>query len=166
MTSKSLQKCSFVVGYWTVDRENLGRGGVVLLVIDQNDGTVGRTFYSFHGKILFKNMARTAWGRTASVIWSILFADLNRPLSPKLAKEDICIIDMNLHGPRLACFRLFLNLELFWMNIIKQLLNSAFVGYEEFCRSWRVLSTKADNSDPPWSAEFFISYSSGLFNNC
>ena len=27
--------------------------------------------------------------------------------------------------------------------IIKQLLNSAFVGYEEFCRSWRVLSTSA-----------------------
>ena len=27
--------------------------------------------------------------------------------------------------------------------IIKQLLNSAFVRYEEFCRSWRVLSTSA-----------------------
>ena len=25
--------------------------------------------------------------------------------------------------------------------IMKQLLNSAFVGYEEFCRSWRALST-------------------------
>ena len=165
MTSKWLQKCSFVAGSWTVDRENLGQGGVVLLVTEQKNRTVGRTFYSFHGEILFKNMARTAWGQTASVIWSILFAYLNRPLSPKLAKEDICIIDMNLRWPRLACCRLFLNLELFWMNIIKQLLNSAFVGYEEFCWSWRVLSTKADNSDPPWSAEFFISYSA-LFNNC
>ena len=29
--------------------------------------------------------------------------------------------------------------------IIKQLLNSAFVGYEEFCRSLRVLSTTVDN---------------------
>ena len=27
--------------------------------------------------------------------------------------------------------------------IIKQLLNSAFIGYEESCRSWRVLSTSA-----------------------
>ena len=52
---------------------------------------------------------------------------------------------MNLHRPRLACFSLFLNLELFWHEgMIKQLLNSAFVGYEEFCiRSRRVLSTPA-----------------------
>ena len=161
MISK-VQLCCRLLNCWPW---NLGTSGVVLLVIEQNDGTVGRTFYSFHGEILFKNMTRTAWGWTAAVIWSILFADLNRPLSPKLAKEDICIIDMNLHRPRLACFRLFLNLELFWMNIIKQLLNSAFVEYEEFCRSWRVLSTKADNSDPLWSTEFFISYSA-LFNIC
>ena len=91
--------------------------------------------------------------------WTDLYL-LNLP-----KKIIIYIIDMNLHRPRLACFRLFLNLELFWMNIIKQLLNSAFVEYEEFCRSWRVLSTKADNSDPLWSTEFFISYSA-LFNIC
>ena len=42
--------------------------------------------------------------------------------------------------------------------LIKQLLNSAFVGYEEFCRSCRVLSTEAE----PWSAEFFISYSASF----
>ena len=30
--------------------------------------------------------------------------------------------------------------------IIKQLLNSAFVGYEEFCRSRRVISTSVDNT--------------------
>ena len=59
------QKCSQVADYWTVNRE---------------------TFYSFHGEILSKNMARTArrqldarW--TTSGIWSI-FADLNRTLSP------------------------------------------------------------------------------------
>ena len=49
-----------MAGYRTADRETWGRGGVVLLVIEQNDGTVGRTFYSFHGEILSKNMARTA----------------------------------------------------------------------------------------------------------
>ena len=32
--------------------------------------------------------------------------------------------------------------------IIKQLLNLAFVGYEEFCRSWRVLSTLQNSSYP------------------
>ena len=45
--------------------------------------------------------------------------------------------------------------------IIKQLLNSAFVGYEEFCRSRRVLSTSAFGLcgwHPPWSAEFTASY--------
>ena len=31
----------------------------------------------------------------------------------------------------------------YFYRIIKQLLNSAFVGYEEFCRSRRVLSTSA-----------------------
>ena len=31
----------------------------------------------------------------------------------------------------------------YFERIIKQLLNSAFVGYEEFCGSWRVLSTSA-----------------------
>ena len=51
---------------------------------------------------------------------------------------------------------------------IKQLLNSAFVGYEEFCRSRKVLSISAFYFclwHPPWSAEFFISYSAS-FNNC
>ena len=47
--------------------------------------------------------------------------------------------------------------------IIKQLLNSAFVGYEEFCRSRRVLSPSASvdntlldlqNSSYPTKAEF------------
>ena len=41
--------------------------------------------------------------------------------------------------------------------IIKQLLLLAFIGYEEFCRSWRVLST------PPRSEEFFeISHESWI----
>ena len=43
--------------------------------------------------------------------------------------------------------------------IIKQLLNSTFVGREEFCGSRRVLSHS------PRPAEFFISYSAS-FNNC
>ena len=50
---------------------------------------------------------------------------------------------MNLHRPRLACLSLFLTWNYF-KGIIKQLLNSAFVGYEEFCRSRRVLSTEAE----------------------
>ena len=56
----------------------------------------------------------------------------------------------------------------FFEWIIKQLLNSAFVGYEEFCRSRRVLSTSAFGFGglcPSWSAEFFISYST-WFKNC
>ena len=36
----------------------------------------------------------------------------------------------------------FKNEEIFWMNN-KAIINSAFVGYEEFCRSRRVLSTSA-----------------------
>ena len=39
----------------------------------------------------------------------------------------------------LACFQTWNYFE----GIIKQILNSAFVGYEEFCRSRRVLSTSA-----------------------
>ena len=50
---------------------------------------------------------------------------------------------MNLHRPRLAFLSLFLTWNYF-KGIIKQLLNSAFVGYEEFCRSRRVLSTEAE----------------------
>ena len=44
--------------------------------------------------------------------------------------------------------------------IIKQLLNSVFVGYEVFCRSWRVVSISAlglSGQHLPWYAEFFIS---------
>ena len=59
---------------------------------------------------------------------------------------------------------MFLNWELSWW-IIKQLMNSAFVGYEEFSRSRRVLSTEAEasedntlrdllNSSYPTKAEF------------
>ena len=51
---------------------------------------------------------------------------------------------MNLHRPRLACFSLFLNLELFCRNLKKkQLLNSAL----------------APRPHPPRSEEFFISFS-------
>ena len=63
-----------------------GRGWV-FWQLKQNYGTVDGTFYLFHGEILSKNMARTAWRRTTSAIWSI-FADLNRPLSPKLPDKD------------------------------------------------------------------------------
>ena len=42
-----------------------------------NGGTVGGTFHSFHGEILSKTMARTAWRHTTSAIRST-FADLNR----------------------------------------------------------------------------------------
>ena len=50
-----------------------------------------------------------------------------------------------------------LRTEIYFEWIIKQLMNSAFVGYEEFCRSWRVLSTLAFSLGgyyPPRSAEF------------
>ena len=50
---------------------------------------------------------------------------------------------MNIHRPRLACFSLILTWNYF-EGIIKQLLTSAFVGYEEFCRSRRELSTEAE----------------------
>ena len=42
----------------------------------------------------------------------------------------------------LACFQTWN----YFKGIMKQLLNSAFVGYEEFCRSRRVLYTSADNT--------------------
>ena len=45
----------------------------------------------------------------------------------------------------------FKSLKIFWINNKAILLNLAFVAYEEFCRSQRVLSTLAF----PWSAEFF-----------
>ena len=51
--------------------------------------------------------------------------------------------------------------------IIKQLLNLAFEGHEEFWRSQRVLFTSAFGLcglHPPWSAEFFISYAASF--NC
>ena len=54
---------------------------------------------------------------------------------------------MNLHRPRLACFSLFLNLELFCRNLKKkQLLNSAL----------------APRPHPPRSEEFFISCSASF----
>ena len=55
-----------------------------------------------------------------------------------------------------ACFSLFLNLEIFWMSKKQLLLNSVFIGYEEFCRLRRVLSTFLDlqNSSYPMKAEF------------
>ena len=59
---------------------------------------------------------------------------------------------MNLHRPRLACFSLFLNLELFCRNSKKkkQLLNSALGG----CYLPR--------PHPPRSEEFFISFSASF----
>ena len=109
-----------------VNKKTWGRGWVVLVV-----GTKWRkcrgTFYLFHNKILSKNITeQQEYNSTdnTSAIWVYLQtrADLN------LLNFPICIIDVNLHRPRLACFRLFLNLELFWRNI-KTILNSAFVGY-------------------------------------
>ena len=64
---------------------------------EQNGRTVGGTFYSFHGEILSIRMARTAWRRTTSAIWNI-FADLNRPLSPKFPDKDALSIWEGLNG--------------------------------------------------------------------
>ena len=61
---------------------------VELFWLEQNGGTVGGTFCSFHGKILSYNMAKTRWRRTTSAIWS-KSADLNRPLYPKLPDKDV-----------------------------------------------------------------------------
>ena len=50
----------------------------------------GRTFYSFHGELLSKNMAQednSRDGRHASAIWSF-FADVNSVLSPKRPDKD------------------------------------------------------------------------------
>ena len=44
-------------------------------------------------------------------------------------------LKLNLNWLRLACLCLFWNLELFWRNN-KTMLNSAFVRYEKFCRSY------------------------------
>ena len=103
-----------------------GRGWVVLVVRTKwRDSR--RIFHSFHGDLLSKNMVRTAWGRTTSAVWSI-FADLNRPLSPKLPDKDA----LSIHRPRLACFSLFSNLELFWRN------NKTIIEFG--CRRiWRIL---------------------------
>ena len=106
MTSKWCQKCSLVAGYWTVNQENLGTRFSCLGSENKMHGwTVGGTFYSFHGEILSINMARTAWRWTTFPMWSI-FADLNRPLSPKLPDKDALsiwtYIDQRYHV--LACF--------------------------------------------------------------
>ena len=49
-------------------------------------------------------------------------------------------IDEGKHG--LACFKA----RNYFERVIKRLMNSAFVGYKELCRSRRVLSTKANNT--------------------
>ena len=56
------------------------------------------------------------------------------------------IIDVNLHRPKLACFSLFLYLELFWRN------NKTIIefGFRRIiCRSKRVLSTEAFHLQNP-----------------
>ena len=103
-----------------------GRGCVVF-VVRTKWWDSRRIFHSFHGDLLSKNMVRTAWGRTTSAVWSI-FADLNRPLSPKLPDKDA----LSIHRPRLACFSLFSNLELFWRN------NKTIIEFG-FPRIWRIL---------------------------
>ena len=50
------------------------------------------------------------------------------------------------------------NGEIFWMN------NKAIIEFS-FCRIWRILQISESVIHPPWSAEFFISYSAS-FNNC
>ena len=101
--------------------------GWVVVVVRTKWRDSWRIFHSFQGEILSKNMVRTAWGRTTSAVWSI-FADLNRPLSPKLPDKDA----LSIHRPRLACFSLFLNLELFWRN------NKTIIEFG-FPRIWRIL---------------------------
>ena len=114
-----------------------GRGWVVLVVRTKwRDSR--RIFHSFHGDLLSKNMVRTAWGRTTSAVWSI-FADLNRPLSPKLPDKDA----LSIHRPRLACFSLFSNLELFWRN------NKTIIEFG-FPRIWRILHA------PRWTTPYSI----------
>ena len=84
------------------------------------------------------------------------------PLSTNYLQRNIQYRDeLNIDAGKLvlACFYTRNYFE--W--IIKQLLNSAFVGYEEFLWSRRVLSTEAEH--PPRSAEFFKSHSAS-FNNC
>ena len=58
------QKCSLVAGYWTVNRENLGMRFSWFSSDNKNGWTVGGTFYSFHGEMLSKIIARTARRRT------------------------------------------------------------------------------------------------------
>ena len=67
---------------------------------------------------------------------------------------------MNLHRPRLACFSLFLNLELFWRN------NKTIIEFG-FRRIWRILQISEGvihlgRQHPPRSAAFFISYESRI----
>ena len=48
------------------------------------------------------------------------------------------------YGELCVWFKPIRNGKIFWMNDNYQLLHSAFVEYEEFCRSWRLLSTEAE----------------------
>ena len=92
-------------------KKTWGRDWIVLVVRTKWRNCWGK-FYSFHGEILFKNIARTARRQLDGhllLIWSIYIC---RPEQTLIR----CIMDMNLDRSRLACFSLFLNLELFWRN--------------------------------------------------
>ena len=64
------------------------------------------------GKLLAKNKVRTARiqlrGRMTLTFWRI-FAELDNPLSPKLADKQATEDDLNIDGGIKACFSLFLN---------------------------------------------------------
>ena len=67
---------------------------------------------------------------------------------------------MNLHRPRLACFSLFLNLELFWRNN-KTIIEFGFRGIRRILQiSEGVIHLGRQH--PPRSAAFFISYESRI----
>ena len=174
-----LTKFGKILPYWTNDVKSAAKlkvnelltkrtWGWAWVVLEVSNG--GGTFYLFHGELLSKNIARTAERqldggylifRVYLQTWTALYV-LNFLIKMHYWYE--LNIDRGKHV--LACFETWNYFE--W--IITQLLNSAFVGYEELCRSRRVLSTSAlpdlhNSSYPSESHSVIAKYNNIILQN-
>ena len=106
-----------------------GRGWIVLVVRTKWRNCRG-TFYSSHGKIFSKNIARTEEDNSTDNICYEYICWPEQTLTKLSPDKDALSICLN--RPRIACFSLFLNLELFWRN------NKTIIEFA-FRWIWRVL---------------------------
>ena len=132
-------------------------------LFEQNGRTIAEHFTRFTAKYCLKTSQEQQEDNSTDNICYLEY--ICRPEQTLKFPIKRCLIDFNFHRPRLACFSLFLNWELFWRN------NKTIIEFG-FRRIWRTLQISEGVIHlairPRWmtpaSAYFFMSYSASCNN--